>query len=171
MMTSKNKLKKKMKRQKQFFTLEEKRFLNFVRFWQFITDRNPKFCVLCGKYIAISFVIFADLVKKLKGENVIHVECAKKFVTYKMINERLSEESLLICDYQPIEKIPFDSHCPMLKVAPFVCRTKVKNTQPDLLAHLVKGHEYDMDNFENFKKLRYDYFLKPTGIPFSKVRT
>jgi len=164
---SKNKLKKKIKRQNQYEKLEMKRFWNFIFFWQFILDDAPRFCVLCGRYIPKAIYL---VIKQLKGNNLIHIECAKQFVTYNIINSRISEESLLICDYEPIEKIPKHLKFPMLAIKPIVCRTKVKNTQADLLAHLIKGHDYDVDNFEDFRKMRHDYFLKPTGVPFPKVR-
>lgn len=164
---SRNKLRKKNKRQNQYLKLEEKRFNHFVFFWQYILDKRPNFCLLCGKYISIGILL---LVKKMKGENYIHNVCARQFITYNMVNERLNEESLLICDYEPIQIVPRYNPSPLLMFGTKVCRAKIKNTEADLLAHLVKTHNFVMEDFKDFKKLRFTYFLRPTGIPFPKVR-
>lgn len=162
MMPSRNKLKKREKRQRQFEKLELKRFSNFIMFWEYIQDRQPFFCIICGYYIPISSFIFCKL---LKGKNLVHKRCTGSSITWNSLYDRLNEESDLICNFQP--KLITN----ILLFGTRVCRKKIKNNEVTIRKHLL-GHDYFLANADsvNWMKLRHEFFLKPTGIPFPKVR-
>ncbi len=165
MMPSRNKIKKRERRQRQFEKLELKRFSNFVMFWEYTLDKQPFFCIICGRYIPISLWIFCKL---LKGHNLVHKRCTGSFITWNSLYDRLNENSDIICNFEPTQQT--NRKMTIMEFDTKVCRQKIKNNEFAIDKHLVDHGFLLPDERFNWMKLRHEFFLKPTGIPFPKVR-
>lgn len=199
-MASDNKLKKKLKRQKQYLALEQKRFWHFELFWQIILDTDPTFCFLCGKYIAPYLRTQSVIKKPYKKGDVCHESCWKEMMEMEDITKRVNEFSRLIC------------HMDLgWGVNSKVCRMRVRNNAESIMIHLIDHHGWklipelplekiksemipnDHKSLDKWKKLylktvtenpegwfndnqllwsdyRNIHFLKPNGKSFPKVR-
>lgn len=198
-MTSDNKLKKKLKRQKQYLALEQKRFWHFELFWEIILDIAPTFCFLCGKYIAPYLRNQSVIKKPYKKGDVCHESCWKEMMEMEDITKRMNEFSRLIC-YLDLG----------WGVDSKVCRMRVRNNAESIMIHLIDHHDWklipelplkqiqeemipnDEVSLSKWKKLylktvtenpekwfndnellwseyRNNHFLKPNGKSFAKV--
>ena len=162
-MASQNKLKKKLKRQKQYLALEQKRFWHFELFWQIILDTDPTFCFLCGKYIAPYLRTQSVIKKPYKKGDVCHESCWKEMMQMEDITKRVNEFSRLICHMDLGWGV--DSK---------VCRMRVRNNAESIMIHLIDHHDWKLipelkeKEFDDEMKILADSKISDKG--FSKKR-
>ena len=121
--------------------IKAKKGLNgFLAFLILIADKNPRYCFLCGRYLHPSW-FEKDFVFQPFGNRGDWVErgCYNTGITYAIANQKLSEESLLICHYQVYTNYHPEG----------LCREKIKNQQGNLIKHLMMTHNVPTWELEN----------------------
>ena len=133
----------------------------FLAFLILIADKNPVYCFLCGNYIHPNWKKNNWVFQPFGNRgDWVHRNCYNEGITYEIANQKLNEDSLLICHYQM-----FTNYHPE-----GLCRTKIKNNIDPLGIHL-EGHEgFVGAETMSLPQIQHEYYLKPTGRKFGKPR-
>lgn len=129
----------------------KKVFKNWSDFWDMVTDMEPQYCFLCGRFIIPKMRSDTTRIKTpYKNGDVVHGYCWNKEMTVERASGKLNDDAELICHAQT-------------DGAGVVCRERIKNNVEALRHHLGEFHLNEFTHEGNLEFLRAIYTLKPNG--------
>lgn len=140
----------------------EKLYRKVVRdwndFWDLCEDSKELYCFVCGRYIIPKMRDDSSRIKHpYKNADPCHEYCWGKEMTVERSLGKINPDAELICHVDEVG-------------AGVVCRKRIKNTMPEVYAHVLEhGIEVTELNFP-FESYRSRYFLRPNGKPFTNTR-